>query len=90
VCELAGRFDEADTLYRAAEDAMGATGFRRMFWQALIHLDHAEMLLGRGRTSEAAAQFATAESILGPQQGERAARLERVRRSLRSRTTAAS
>jgi hypothetical protein len=76
-------------LYRSAEDAFASTGFRKMYWHALIHLDHAEMLLRAGPGAEAATHFVAAEAIRGPQQGERAARLERIRVSLRSKTASA-
>jgi class 3 adenylate cyclase/tetratricopeptide (TPR) repeat protein len=89
VRELGGQFDEAAALFRTAEDAFASTGFRKMYWHALIHLDHAEMLLRAGRGAAAATHFVAAEAILGPQQGERAARLERIRVSLRSKTTPA-
>jgi hypothetical protein len=76
-------------LYRSAEDELASTGFRKMYWHALIHLDHAELLLRVGRGAEARNHLSTAESILGPQQGERAVRLEAVRVSVRSTTTTA-
>ena len=82
VRELGGRLDEAETLYREAEDAFAATGFRKMYWPGVIQLDHAELLLGMSRAAEAAAHVATAEQILGTQRGERAARIERIRASL--------
>ncbi len=82
VHETAGSLDEADASYRAAEDAFASTGFRKIFWHGLIHLDHAELLVRRGSGQEAAAHAATAESILGQQKGERAARIGRIRLSL--------
>jgi hypothetical protein len=82
VHDIAGRIDEAEAAYRAAEDAFAVTGFRRIFWHGLIHLDHADLLLRIGRGHDAAAHLATAESILGSQSGERAARIGRVRLSV--------
>jgi class 3 adenylate cyclase/tetratricopeptide (TPR) repeat protein len=80
--DSAGRIDEAEAAYRAAEDAFAVTGFRRIFWHGLIHLDHAELLLRIGRGHDAAAHLATAESLLGSQRGERAARIAKVRLSV--------
>ena len=89
VRELGGHVDEADALYRSAEDAFASTGFRKMYWRALVQLDHAEMLLRVGRGAEAANHFVAAESILGSQEGERAARLNALRASLAPKTTTA-
>jgi class 3 adenylate cyclase len=79
VLELAGRTDEADVSYRAAEEEFAATGFGKSFWPALVHLDHAELLLRMGRGADAAAHIAAAERLLGPQKGERAARIQKLR-----------
>jgi tetratricopeptide (TPR) repeat protein len=82
VHELAGRIDDAYASYRQAADRFEATGFRRMFWSALIRLDHAQLLQAHGRTVEAAERLASAEAILGEQRGERAERIAALRQAI--------
>jgi class 3 adenylate cyclase/tetratricopeptide (TPR) repeat protein len=85
IYEIAGRADVALDAYVKADEAIGATGFRRQLLNGLIHLDHAEFLHTLGRAEESLAHLAEAEAMLGPQSGERAERL----RSLRVQITAA-
>ena len=79
VHELAGRVDKALEAYEDAERRYGATDYKRMYSNALVHLDHAELLASRGRGSEAAEHLAMAEAIFAPQRGERAARIMALR-----------
>jgi hypothetical protein len=80
--ELAGRVDEALAGYEDAERRYAATDYRRMFWNALVHVDHAELLASHGRGHEAAEHVAAAEAILGPQRGERGERLASLRQKI--------
>jgi class 3 adenylate cyclase/tetratricopeptide (TPR) repeat protein len=80
--ELAGRVEQALAGYEDTERRYEATDYRRMFWNALVHLDHAELLASQGRGAEAAEHVSAAEAILGPQRGERAERVAALRRKI--------
>jgi hypothetical protein len=80
--ELAGRIDEALAAYEDAERRYAQTDFRRMSWNALVHLDHAALLASVGRGAEAAEHLAAAEAILPAQRGERAERIAALRQMI--------
>ena len=82
VAEIAGRLGEAEAGYRKAADGFAATGFAKTIWRALALLDSIELLIAEGRGADAAAQLATAEEVLGPQTGQRGARIARLREAL--------
>jgi hypothetical protein len=82
VHELAGRTDEALAAYEDAERRYEQTDYRRMFWNGLVHLDHAALLASVGSAGEAAAHLAMAEAILGQQRGARAERITALRQAI--------
>jgi hypothetical protein len=87
VHELAGRTAEAEGAYRDATARFKATGFGRGFWLAQLLLDHARLLHELGRDGEAAALVAESEGLLGPQAGERPARIAALKSEIaRTRT----
>jgi len=87
--ELAGRIDEALAGYEDAERRYAQTDYRRMFWNGVLHLDHAELLASQGRGTEAAEHAAAAEAVLGAQRGERAERIAELHKKI-ARVGAAS
>jgi hypothetical protein len=80
--EIAGRVEQALAGYEEAERRYSETDYRRMFWNALVRLDHAELLASLGHAREAAERLTEAEAILGSQRGERLQRIAALRRKI--------
>ena len=83
VRQIEGRNDDAAAKFRESLGLLSQTEFYPL--QAIVHLDHAELLLSMGRATDAAQELAAGERLFGVQVASRAARIEALRDALGAR-----